>query len=71
MSNPTSFTIDCGTCVMRRSSACDDCLVTFLCDRSERSIEGAVLDLAEARAVRLFAEAGHVPALRHRRAAAR
>jgi hypothetical protein len=58
---PTSFTIDCRDCVMRRTSACADCVVTFVCDGDA----ALVLDLAEARAVRLLAAAGLVSPLRH------
>jgi hypothetical protein len=61
------MTISCDDCVMRATTACDDCLVTHLCDGPA---EGAVvLDLAEIRAVRLLADAGMVPTLRHRAAA--
>ena len=55
-------TIDCDECSLQGTSACDDCVVTFLC-RTERS--AVVIDMAEARAVRLLGEAGLVPALRH------
>lgn len=58
--------ISCDTCCMRASSACADCVVTFLCEH--RSDDAVVLDLAEQRAVRLLAEAGLVPTLRHREA---
>lgn len=60
-------TIDCGVCELRHTSACDDCVVSFVCDRT---VEGAVvIDVAEARAIRLLGQAGLVPALRHRRCA--
>ena len=59
-----SITIDCNECVMRNTPACTDCVVTFLCERSESS--AVVFDLAEHRAVRWFADAGMVPTLRHR-----
>jgi hypothetical protein len=55
-------TIDCDECSLQGTSACDDCVVTFLCG-TERS--AVVIDMAEARAVRLLGEAGLVPALRH------
>ncbi len=57
--------IDCDTCSMRLTQACDDCVVTFLCDRDEQAV---VFDLAEQRAVRWFAQAGMTPMLRHRAA---
>ena len=56
--------INCHDCVMRATPACTDCVVTFVCESSEHS--AVVFDLAEQRAVRLFAEAGLVPTLRHR-----
>ena len=52
---------------MQHSAACADCVVTFLCDPQA---EGAVVvDVAEARAMRLLAGAGLVPSLRHRQRA--
>ena len=59
------LTIDCGTCRMQHTPACDDCVVTFLLDREPN--DAVVIDVAEVRAVRLLGEAGLVPALRHRR----
>ena len=64
--NTDTITIDCDTCVMRRTDTCRDCVVTFL-----ESIEGrdaVVVDVAELRALRLLADQGLVPRLRHRRA---
>ena len=56
--------ISCDTCVMQKTAACDDCLMSFLCgDPHETAV---VFDLAEQRAVRLLANAGMVPTLRHR-----
>ena len=59
------ITISCDDCAMQGTSACDDCVVTFICGREPD--EAVVIDAAEARAVRLLAEAGLVPGLRHRR----
>lgn len=59
------LTIDCAECTLEGTSACGDCLVTFLCGREPD--EAVVIDVAEARAVRLLGQAGLVPALRHRR----
>ena len=61
---PLPFTISCDDCTMRSTQACDDCVVTFLCDREPD--DAITIDLAEQRAVRLLAEAGLVPRLRHR-----
>ena len=54
--------ISCDECVMQHTSACDDCIVTFICGRQPD--EAVVIDVAEARAVRLLGEAGLVPRLR-------
>jgi hypothetical protein len=55
--------IDCEECAMEGTSACDDCLVTFLCGQSSDGV--VVVDLAEARAIRLLQRGGLAPALRH------
>jgi hypothetical protein len=57
--------ISCDDCVMQRTAACDDCVVSFICDREPD--EAVVIDVAEARAVRLLSEAGLVPPLRQLR----
>jgi len=59
------LTIDCGACELHHTSVCADCVVSFVCDR--RAGEAVVIDVAEARAIRLLGSAGLVPALRHRR----
>ena len=59
------LTIDCDDCTLQATSACADCVVTFLCGREPD--EAVVIDVAEARAVRLLGQAGLVPTLRHRR----
>lgn len=76
---PFGLSISCDTCVMQHSSACADCLVTFMCSEQSQvpvaepvmirsSSDAVVLDLDELRAVRLLASAGLVPTLRHREA---
>ena len=57
------LTIDCAECALEGTSACDDCVVTFLCGRAPD--EAVVIDVAEVRAVRLLGQAGLVPSLRH------
>jgi hypothetical protein len=57
------LTIDCDTCVMQETDACDDCVVSFVVNREPGT--ALVIDVEEARAVRLFAGAGLVPGLRH------
>lgn len=58
-----TLTIDCAECTMRSTTTCDDCLVTFITGREPD--DAVVIDVAEARAVRLLADAGLVPHLRH------
>lgn len=56
--------ISCDTCVMKNTDACGDCMMSVLC---ETPVEGAViLNLQELRDIRLLAQAGLVPTLRHR-----
>jgi hypothetical protein len=51
--------IDCESCAMRHTSACEDCVVTFLLD------EGPLdLDQSEVSALANLAENGLVPRLR-------
>lgn len=57
--------IDCDDCAHRGSPVCDDCLVTFLCERDDGG--AVVIPLEEVRAVRLLQGAGLAPANRHRR----
>ncbi len=60
----STITISCDDCAMQHTTACEDCVVTFLCER----VPGAVvIDVNEIRAVRLLSSAGLVPELRHRR----
>lgn len=56
--------IDCATCIGPTVGACDDCVVTFLCERDPD--DAVVIDVGEARALRLLAEADLAPQLRHR-----
>lgn len=63
---PGVTVIDCGDCIGPSIGACDDCVVTFLCDREPD--DAVVIDVAEARALRLLADADLVPRLRHVRA---
>ena len=46
---------------MQGTECCDDCLVTFICSREPG--EAVVVDVAEARALRMLSEAGLLPAL--------
>jgi hypothetical protein len=55
--------IDCDECAMQHTDVCDDCVVTFVCSRQPD--EALVVDVAEARALRLLSSVGLVPRLRH------
>jgi hypothetical protein len=57
------LTIDCSDCVLAATSACDDCLVSFIVDR--RPGEAVVIEPEEERVVRLLGQAGLVGELRH------
>lgn len=59
------LTINCDDCMMQGTATCRDCVVTFICDRDPR--EAVVIDVAELRSMRLLADAGLLPGLRHRR----
>lgn len=63
--NDQPLTIDCDDCLMQHSSACDDCIVTFLCSREPD--DAVIVDVSEVRALRLLADTGLAPPLRHRR----
>jgi len=59
----TSISISCQACDLRDSAACDDCLVSFVLARDPD--DAVVVDVEEARAMRMLARAGLVPGLRH------
>jgi hypothetical protein len=59
----TDRTIDCGECVMAGTSACDDCVVSFIVSREPG--DAVVVDADEARALRALGDGGLVPKLRH------
>lgn len=54
--------IDCEECVMNGTSACDDCMVTFLVGRDRG--EAVVFDADEERDLRLLQQEGLIPKLR-------
>jgi hypothetical protein len=57
--DPVAVTIDCGDCVLQHTNACKGCLVSFVLDREPG--DAVVIDLEEARALRLLNRAGLVP----------
>jgi hypothetical protein len=60
---PGATVIDCDDCIGPSIGACDDCVVTFLCEREPD--DALVIDVAEERALRMLADADLVPRLRH------
>jgi hypothetical protein len=58
-----TMTISCDECSMRSTAACEDCVVTFICDREPQ--DAVIIDVAEERALRLLGRSGLVPVLRH------
>ena len=62
---PAAFTIDCADCVHQHTSVCDECVVSFIVGREPE--DAIVVDVEEARAVRLLEQAGLVPGVRHAR----
>ena len=61
---PPVLMISCDTCIMRDTEACNDCMMSVLCDVAPT--EAVVLNLQELRDIRMLAQAGLVPTLRHR-----
>jgi hypothetical protein len=56
--------IDCSECAMARTTACDDCVVSFIVSREPG--EAVVVDADAERALRALGDSGLVPRLRHR-----
>jgi hypothetical protein len=56
------FTIDCDRCALQGTAACRGCLVSFVLDREPG--DAVVIDVEEARALRVLAQAGLVPSSR-------
>ncbi|MGO9197094.1 MAG: hypothetical protein ACLQK4_08180 [Acidimicrobiales bacterium] len=61
--NPIS--ISCDECSLEATSACDDCVVSFLLGPAED--QAVIVDVMEARAIKLLHQAGLVPQLRFER----
>lgn len=49
---------------MHHTDACDDCVVSFITGREPD--DAVLIDVGEARAMRMLSTAGLVPGLRHR-----
>ena len=63
MTTNSTMSISCDDCQLRDTDACGDCLVSFVLGRDPD--DAVVVDVEEARAIRLLSGAGLVPALRH------
>ena len=57
------ISISCDDCELQHTDACADCLVTFVLGREPG--DAVVVDVAEARAIRMLGRAGLVAELRH------
>lgn len=70
MAGMGTLTIACDSCALRRSTACSDCLVTFVLRADEELLGGmpVELDADQERVVHLLGKAGLVPLLRHEQA---
>ena len=55
--------IDCATCVMKDTSACSECVVSFVLDPPEGAI---VFDAEEERAIRAMSSAGLLPMVQYK-----
>jgi hypothetical protein len=60
---PNRITIDCNECAMAGTTACDDCVVSFIVNREPG--DAVVVDADEERALRSLSAGGLVPRLRH------
>lgn len=56
------ISISCEECSLEHTSACEDCVVSFLLGPEEQ--EAVIVDVMEARAMRLLQQAGLLPELR-------
>jgi hypothetical protein len=58
-----TISISCDDCELQHTDACADCVVSFVLGRDDN--DAVVVDVAEARAIRMLGHAGLVPELRH------
>jgi hypothetical protein len=63
MADRLPLTIDCGECAMAGTTACDDCIVSFIVNREPG--DAVIVDADEERALRSLSASGLVPRLRH------
>lgn len=62
--NDAWLVLDCSECTMQGTSACEDCVVSYLLDRDGGAV---VFDADEERALRALSDGGLVPAVRFER----
>jgi len=58
-----AIVISCDDCAMQHSEVCEDCLVSFITGRDPD--DAVVIDVDEARALRMMTKVGLVPGARH------
>jgi hypothetical protein len=63
VTTPPPLRISCTDCSLEHTSACDDCVVTFILRREPD--DAVVVDVEELRAIRALGAGGLVPRLRH------
>ena len=63
MATTEPLRISCRDCTLEHTSACDDCIVTFICSREPD--DALIVDVSEMRALRALGDGGLVPRLRH------
>jgi hypothetical protein len=63
----TELSISCESCTRQDTTACEDCVVSFLLGPPERHEEAVIVDVLEARAIRMLHDAGLLPDLRFQR----
>ena len=61
--NGKHISIDCELCPLANYSCCDDCLVTFICDRDPEA--AVIISLDEWRSMKTMAKVGLLPELRN------
>ena len=61
--SPAPLRISCSDCSLEHTTACDDCVVTFLLTRE--ADDAVVVEVDELRAIRALGAGGLVPRLRH------
>ncbi len=60
------ISISCDDCSLQATQACEDCLVSFLLGPDDRA-EAVIVDVVEARAMKMLERAGLLPSIRFER----